>query len=242
MPPPTTVSTSESWWSWFSKFQDEQRLERLQQCRQIEDLLKKCVENTVNSNSNSNSNSSSSSSSNSKKKTKASSDSSSSSSYRPNAIEEFSGGLRLMKYFQWRGLLKEEEKDKKEQQQDRLLSLPPRLRHALISSCARERHAVWACRGVAVGCGKELGALKKAFDEQGPLAVLHEPRTAYESTSSSSSSASSSSTSSVPGAESQSALGNCVRRGAHELLHRQRARKDNPMMNNNDNNTNSRDS
>jgi hypothetical protein len=139
--------------------------------------------------------------------TKASSD------YSPTAIEEFSGGLRIMKYFEWRGIFDEKE--------DLPNPLPPKLQEALVSSCARERHAVWACRGVAVGCGKELGALKQAFDEQGPLAILYEPRTAYESTSP----PSSSSSSTIPCAESQYTLGACVRQGANDLLERQQQRK-----------------
>lgn len=36
----------------------------------------------------------------------------------------------------------------------------PRIR----SSCAREQHAVWACRAVATGCGMDLSKLKRCFE------------------------------------------------------------------------------
>jgi hypothetical protein len=32
-------------------------------------------------------------------------------------------------------------------------------------SCSREQHAVWACRSVSTGCGKDLSLLKRCFED-----------------------------------------------------------------------------
>lgn len=121
------------------------------------------------------------------------------SNYNPNTMEEFPGGLRRIKYFGWRGVLQKE-------------AMPENLKDAIISSCARERHSVWACRAVSLGCGKELGSLKAGFDEQGPVAILYQPHTAYES--------SGKVDTGIPCAELQATLGSCVRQRGIELLER----------------------
>jgi hypothetical protein len=132
--------------------------------------------------------------------------------YNSNTMEEFPGGLRRMKYFGWRGVLKNDNNASD--------AMPEKLRQAMETSCARERHAVWACRAVAVGCGKELGALKACFDEQGSFAILHQPQTAYEL-----SEEKMSTTTNIPCAKQQAALGANVRLRANELLQRQQQRQ-----------------
>ncbi len=126
--------------------------------------------------------------------------------YNPNTMEELPGGLRRMKYFGWRGVLEKE-------------NMPEKLKQAIVSSCARERHSLWACRAVAMGCGQELGALKAGFDEQGPLAILYQPQTAYESFDKD--------TKTIPVlcADLQSTLGSCVRQRASVLLERKQQRQ-----------------
>ena len=114
-----------------------------------------------------------------------------------------------MKYFGWRGVLKNTH------------DMPEKLRHAIETSCARERHAVWACRAVALGCGKELGVLKACFDEQGSFAILHQSQTAYEL----SEEQVATSTTTIPCAQLQAALGTSVQKQAHELLLRQQQRR-----------------
>jgi hypothetical protein len=174
-------STMDSWWSWFSKVQDDQRIERLQRCRELQDVLVNCQSQPRNSKS---------------------ATTSVANKYNPTSIESFSGGLRTMKYFGWRGILQQEE-------------LPERVQTAIIKSCSREQHALWACRAVAVGCGKELGALKAGFDQLGEFGVLFEQRTAYEP-----SNHTEEQLAQIPCAHLQSALGTCVQTGANGLLER----------------------
>lgn len=139
------------------------------------------------------------------------------SQYDPLSIESFSGGLRTMKYFGWRGIISQQNPENE---------MPQSVRHAIVQSCAREQHALWACRAVAVGCGKELGALKAGFDQMGdPFPVLFESKTSYEEVSSPNNSTSSS-TRILPCAQLQSTLGACVRKGADELLERTNARRE----------------
>jgi hypothetical protein len=65
----------------------------------------------------------------------------------------------MLRYFHWRNLD----------------PLPHRARE----TCAREEHALWACRAVATACGPDLVAVKKCFDASGPAEILgHSP--AYE--------------------------------------------------------------
>lgn len=212
MPPPSETkdkaSVVESWWSWFNGKQDEQRLERLYYCRQLEAVLAECESH-------------SSAMAAATKKPAARTGwfrrsskqdeelSEASPSYNPIKMEEFPAGLRMMKYFDWRHVLtnpntattttSEEEEDWKQ---------------PIIRSCARERHSVWACRSVAVGCGKDLAAIKKCFDANGPRPVLTEARTAYEGVTDVEL------VKSLPCGGLQVKLGLCVHQGARELLER----------------------
>jgi hypothetical protein len=45
------------------------------------------------------------------------------------------------------------------------------------ASCAREEHAVWACRAISTGCGKDLSELKKCFDDVDHHDTKSEPST-----------------------------------------------------------------
>jgi hypothetical protein len=91
-----------------------------------------------------------------------------------------------MKYFGWRGILNNspssspsapkhpsvngetadagnasDEKAKAGENGPDISIFHPKIR----SSCAREEHAVWACRAISTGCGKDLSELKKCFDD-----------------------------------------------------------------------------
>jgi len=46
-------------------------------------------------------------------------------------------------------------------------------------SCSRERHAVWGCRAIALGCSSDLVGLKKCFQEK--IGTTNPPYFAYES-------------------------------------------------------------
>eukprot|EP00934_Nitzschia_sp_Nitz4_P001759 Nitzschia sp. Nitz4//scaffold5_size260463//17653//18216//NITZ4_000939-RA/size260463-processed-gene-0.47-mRNA-1//1//CDS//3329555211//1759//frame0 len=118
-------------------------------------------------------------------------------------IESFSAGLRMMKYFDWRGILKE----KSEQE-----SAP------IVKSCARERHSVWACRAVSIGCGKELAAIKKCFENEGAEVVLTQSQTTYEPNDKNNGSTV------ISCASEQVDLGVCVNQGARDLLARKQER------------------
>ena len=110
------------------------------------------------------------------------------------AIEQRGLPLRSIKYFDWRGIAKDYPDVEK--------------------TCAREEHLVWSCRAVAIGCGKDLGELKKCFEDEGPLRILSAPGTAYEG--------SDKKKAKIPCRKVQEALGNCVNKGAYELYERRR--------------------
>lgn len=123
-------------------------------------------------------------------------------------------GLRMTKYFAWRGVLDEVDKESDSEADAKAV------RRGIIRSCARERHAVWACRGVAIGCGKDLAALKACFEDEGAPLVLTHPKTAYEPTQSSGGYRP------IPCHALQERLGRCVTVGAAELLERRQKQKD----------------
>lgn len=112
------------------------------------------------------------------------------------AIEHRGLPLRSIKYFDWRDIAKEHPEVEK--------------------TCAREEHLVWSCRAVAFGCGRELGALKQCFDDEGPLRILSAPGTAYEGGSDTNKKAN------IPCREVQEALGNCTNKGVSALYERRR--------------------
>ena len=126
-------------------------------------------------------------------------------------IEYIVPGLRMMKYFGWRGIHKApENSDELNQQISTVVS----------KTCAREQHALWACRAVAVGCGLELGNLKRCFDEEGPMSVLSNPQNQYEGKAPKSRKGGE-----IPCGGLQQQVGQCVNTGLRELDERERDRK-----------------
>ncbi|CAJ1967572.1 unnamed protein product [Cylindrotheca closterium] len=116
------------------------------------------------------------------------------------AIEQRGLPLRSIKYFDWRGIAKDHPDVEK--------------------TCAREEHLVWSCRAVAIGCGKDLGELKKCFEDEGPLRILSAPGTAYEESDNNKKAK-------IPCRKVQESLGNCVNKGAYELYERRRKQQSN---------------
>jgi hypothetical protein len=176
-------SSYPSWMDWFSKFQDDQRLERLQYCRELERVLEQCRSRRQGNHP-------------------QQQQQQSQEQGQEDGIEGLSPGLRMMKYFGWRGMLKGEK--------------PHPLATHIEASCAREQHSLWACRAVSIGCGKDLGALKKCFDHEGAETILVQPKTGYEESSSHE----------VPCRELQHALGSCVTDGAQKLFQRRLQRNE----------------
>ena len=80
----------------------------------------------------------------------------------------------------------------------------------VIPSCAKEMHALWACRSVCLGCAEHLRNLKDCF-QLIPEQVLNVPQTAYEPTKYSGI---------IPCRESQEELGKCVIKKSKELQQR----------------------
>jgi hypothetical protein len=176
-------SSSSSWMERFSNFQDTQRLERLQHCRKLEVVLASCQKQQPQQQQ----------------------------EYQ-DAIEGLSPGMRMMKYFGWRGILLKTED----------ATLKQHMQHA----CAREQHAVWACRAVSVGCGKELGSLKHCFDDEGAHRVLISPDTAYEEKKGAGDGSKQRQQQLIPCPTLQREMGDCVIAGAHALYGRRSAQNE----------------
>jgi hypothetical protein len=127
-------------------------------------------------------------------------------------LETMSPGLRTMKYYGWRGILKRE-------------NIDPLIHQHIQSSCSREQHAVWACRAVATGCGYELSMLKTCFDNHNnEYDILTTPITRYDSPEQPPSTSSSAPLRQVPCEDAQRILGTCVTANAKKLLQRKQQR------------------
>lgn len=86
-----------------------------------------------------------------------------------------------------------------------------------IPTCAKETHALWACRSVCLGCAEHLRNVKDCF-QLVPPQILETPQTSYEPTSY---------TGVIPCRELQQELGKCVITQAKELQQRLNREKDN---------------
>ncbi len=235
-------STS-SWSSWFvspsvlkerfQEFDDQQRIDRLSECRKLDKILHDCRKR------------------NQPGKAKSRYTKNSPDNKTDDPIESISIGLRNMKYFGWRGILKtpaptspdtdttnsknQESEPSKTMETVRdgpdLSVFHPNIR----SSCAREEHAVWACRAIATGCGKDLSELKKCFDDvdntdsaQVPqhVRVLTAPYTNYQGiVESVAGDRAASMKRQIPCHEIQRKLGSCVTENGKQLLERKQQRE-----------------
>jgi hypothetical protein len=184
-------------------FMDQQRLERLRQCQEIDVILKNCLARRSELLDN-------------KTPTEPALD-----------IEHSIPGTRMMRYFGWH---EEIPVNKETTSFSSLLSSGGANQDATsrnaaaqqessttkssssfaIPSCAKEMHALWACRSVCLGCAKHLKNVKDCLDGL-PNDVISIPETAYEPTSY---------TGLIPCRQSQEELGKCVIQQAKELQQR----------------------
>jgi hypothetical protein len=133
-----------------------------------------------------------------------------------------------MKYYGWRGILLDDNTDSETEQSkssaatddDSVVTMDRKneIRERIQSTCSREEHSVWACRAVATGCGKELGALKACFDKEGPFDVLTAPLAGYELKQQDDQRK----VVILPCHDLQAALGNCVNVNGQELYQRRK--------------------
>jgi ribosomal protein L31 len=82
-------------------------------------------------------------------------------------------------------------------------------------TCAREAHALWACRAVTLACASDLGQLKSCFDSTTTIDILSQSHTAYEKTT----------RTNLPCQTQQERMGLCVAKKAAELQVRVAARQ-----------------
>jgi len=145
----------------FHEFDDKQRIDRLSACHDLDRILNNCRERHPQQQQHQDS-----------PQSQSRSDSDHHHGHDP--IESVSIGLRNMKYFGWRGILSSTKKnetvsiDNDSNADDNGNDDPDLLSvfHSKIrSSCAREQHAVWACRAVSTGCGNDLAELKRCFED-----------------------------------------------------------------------------
>ena len=183
-----TTTSSSSTSSWFEpllslkqqweEFDDGQRINRLKACQILDEILNNCQQKQI---AQQQQNPSQQQQQSSQQQQQQNDD-------VDDPIESVSIGLRNMKYFGWRGILsskKEADTDtdeitkiqdengnsnasnngneitnNDEHEKNQLLF------HSKIrQSCSREQHAVWACRSVSTGCGKDLSLLKRCFED-----------------------------------------------------------------------------
>eukprot|EP00536_Pseudo-nitzschia_multiseries_P003917 jgi/Psemu1/284729/fgenesh1_pg.62_\ len=214
----------------FQEFDDQQRIQRLSACQQLDAILSDCRERHANNNNNNNNN---------KHRNHPNND----------PIESVSIGLRNMKYFGWRGIATtpsdQNDDNNNDSNNDELSSL---VRSRIRSSCSREQHAVWACRAVATGCGKDLAELKRCFDHDDDGAasasasapnqthhhrvLLTNPYTNYEGFFENGGGSGGSGSGDgdgvlprIPCGDVQRKLGSCVTAGGRELLERKQQRE-----------------
>lgn len=110
-------------------------------------------------------------------------------------LDKASVGIRMLKYYDWRYRIPVNQE-----------------------GCIPEKHSLWTCRAVALGCGAHLGKLKTCFDNQPLENILLQPKTTYESNDKQSALLDPT----IPCADLQKALGECVNQKAQELERKRR--------------------
>jgi hypothetical protein len=227
VPPPSSITDRIPTWRYLKSYlvdsMDEQRIQRLQQCRILQDVLAECQSRQKSDSSD--------------QPPAADGRSRWSSIIRPfrtpteaaelehtsppprRQLEDFPEGIRMLRYFGWRNRIVNDENQDRDSYGIAGV-VPSNKSSSNDDPCAREVHAVWACRAVALQCGSHLQQLKSCFDQhdEKPNAnhVLSTSETAYD--------CSSSITTAIPCADQQQQLGHCVRIAAQELMKRQNDR------------------
>jgi len=143
-----------------TSFADEQTYERLKQCGDIEDALNECerIRKLV------------------KKSKKKQSELSAAQTTPKISLTDTRAGMRIARFYDW-GLSNPRAAEAlAAMRSDSVLEVGQEVvrkeaeaasrNQRRPESCSRERHAVWGCRAMAVGCAKELVQLKKCFIEK----------------------------------------------------------------------------
>jgi len=243
---------------WWSGVMDAQRVDRLKQCRTLHDLLLRCRQHhqqhpTIKGNKEADSGSGR--------------NGRSSVPYSCYEIDSIPEGIRMMRYFDWKkspprsadigGVLEVVDDDDDDNgdinNNDRYRGqsgvasdttssqiasrTDPTQREEI--PCIREEHALWACRAIATGCGKDLVELRNCMKEYGTKSILR-CRSGYEEHGSAGTTVAvndtaekdriagdtSHSTPAVPCADLQRKLANCVGVEVRELQQRLKATTD----------------
>lgn len=132
-------------------------------------------------------------------------------------------GIRSVRYFQWR-------RDHDGDNNYATANASTTAAAAADSSCIREEHALWACRGVALKCGSDLVRLRDCFRQHSAAELLSQTATAYETTTATATTTTTTSAqeeeceppSKVPCATLQQSLGACVAKNAKALAERKK--------------------
>ncbi|GKY92053.1 hypothetical protein MPSEU_000176800 [Mayamaea pseudoterrestris] len=208
-------------WTSFESASDQQRLERLEQCRVLEEILASCrrqqqqqqqQQQNVKADSQRNNGSwfwpfTARQASIIATDTATAEQACDISQQSPLSLENTSAGVRMLRFFHWREL--------------------PSDFPLHQTACLREEHALWACRAVAVGCGKPLTKLRDCFDKQGASNVLlvaeasrTNPKRAAASNTTNTCYESENANANQPCHDMQRAVGTCVASNLYDLQQR----------------------
>lgn len=125
-------------------------------------------------------------------------------------LEDFSTGIRSVKFFSWR---RDDPHNQTHTDEDEATRLPAD------PGCLRETHALWACRSTALGCGSPLVQLRDCFREHTAAQLLTSPGTAY--TDDDGHHNKKDAGKNIPCSEYQRNVSECVARNAKALAQRQ---------------------
>lgn len=190
---------------------DEQRCQRLQTCQDLTKCVRNCLQRQRDALTQ-----------------KASTSTASSEPVEIMDIENYTVGVRMMRYFDWRESEPIRVVGDRDQGAPQVLSQPksssapaapsaPAPTEMIVPTCAREVHAQWACRAISLACSPDLIELKGCFNKLGKDNVLSVPYFAY---------APGDEGQGIPCRELQEKLGQCVALRAAELEQRVNARSD----------------
>ena len=213
--PSSSSSSSSSIWSrdYWTGLMDQQRLERLRQCYALNAILKACEHDHHRHTKHQHTK---------KEKTGSSKDTHQKEGGIPK-LDEVGGGIRMLHYYGWR---QTQQHMMQQQQHSNSKNSTPAAAAAAATivhqpGCIPERHAVWACRAIALGCGKELNVMKTCFDDH-TAEVLSERKTAYEQADKKDDHNSNSNKRprAIPCADFQKAVGKCIQESTTGLTQR----------------------
>ena len=175
-------------------FSDDQRLDRLKQCEELHTLLAACM-----------------------LRRRQPSEHNSENASAAMKLEDTLSGVKMMRYFAWR--TQELVRVTDEDGETRVVAIPNQsgTMDDWENSCAREAHALWACRAVTLACAPKLNQLKECFDTLPKEQIVSVTETAYE--------VGVAEGVTVPCRTMQQKLGECVGIKASELKERIRVRQ-----------------